>query len=200
MVISMKKTILFISITVVVFGSVLLVYKNFLYRTPVTVISSQSVLTALKKQGFFISQTYIFNQKVDIENSSGSEWKDIFWGQKITASGNIKVSSGVDLRKLQDQDVEIRGKEIIIALPAVERYSVELMGDIILTNKQGFLKQLFDNDDGYNTAYARLKEEAEKAANASEVVQEAEENAQNEIIKLITMFDEKKEVHLFFKK
>lgn len=175
-------------------------YKLFSHPEPKTIINSQTVLTALQKQGFLVSQTYVFNQTVTIENSSGSEWKDIFWGQKITAAGNIKVSSGVDLHKLADQDVVVTANTITLTLPPIERQSTEVIGDILLTNQQGILKKVFNSDDGYNLAVARLKSEAESAALAPELKEEAEENAKNEVAKLLRLVDTSKEVKIEFKK
>lgn len=197
----MKKTLILISVLVILSGGIFIGYKIFSPQKKLQVtINSQVILSALKKEGFLVSQTYVFDQKVEIENSSGSGWKDIFWSQKITALAKMKVSSGVDLRKLTDQDIEITNRTITIFLPPIERHSTELMGDINLINKQGLLKKLFDNDDGYNLAYERLREESEKAASSKELRQEAEENTKIEIEKLLRFFDTNKTIKIEFQR
>lgn len=82
----------------------------------------------------------------------------------------------------------------------IERQSTEVIGDILLTNQQGILKKVFNSDDGYNLAVARLKSEAESAALAPELKEEAEENAKNEVAKLLRLVDTSKEVKIEFKK
>jgi tryptophanase len=64
-------------------------------------ITSNVVLTALRVEGFLVSQNYIFNQTITIDRSTGSAFKDFFLGQTIDANANMKVSSGVDLSKLR---------------------------------------------------------------------------------------------------
>jgi hypothetical protein len=194
----MKKIAIIIAGLFLLIGGVFIGYKIFSPPTSKTTISSQVILTALQKQGFLVSQTYVFNQVVTIDNSSGSEWKDIFWGQKIKASGTIKINSGVDLHKLHDQDVIVTSQKITITLPAIEIQSTEVLGDVMLSNQQGLLKNIFDNDDGYNQAVARLKLEAEKAAVAPELKQEAEENARNEIGRLLKFIDTTREIKIEF--
>lgn len=196
----MKKTFIgVVGVVVVGLVSILWYRSAFLSHEERTVIHAQVVLTKLKNEGFLVTQTYMFNQKVEIEKSSGSEWKDIFWAQKITATGNMKISSGVDLHQLTEQDIIVTRDKISLSLPPIEEHSSELVGDITLINKQGLLKRVFDNDDGYNLAYTRLKEEAEKAARAPELRQEAEENAKSEIEKLLKLIDGTKEITIKFR-
>lgn len=196
----MKKIGILVAGLFLLIGGIFIGYKIFSPPTSnsKTTISSQIILSTLQKQGFLVSQTYVFNQTVDIANSSGSEWKDIFWGQKIKASGTIKVNSGVDLHKLSDQDVVVTPQKITITLPPIEIQSTEVVGDIMLSNQQGLLKNIFDNDDGYNQAVARLKSEAEKAVTAPELTEEAKENAQNEIGRLLKFIDTTREIKVEF--
>lgn len=173
-----------------------------LFKPPSQTIQVNSVviLTLLKNEGFLVTQTYIFNQMVTIDKSSGSEWKDIFWGQTVTASGNIKVSSGVNLTKLRPEDVAVKGQKITVTLPPIEEQSVEVIGDIMLQNKQGILKKVFDNDTGYNQAYAKLKQEAQIAAQKEDLQSEAEENARKQITRLVQFINPEKDVVVEFKK
>ena len=74
-------------------------------------INSQTILLTLRSQGFLVTQDYTMNQKVTIDKMSGTMWKDFFWGQSIEASAVIKVSSGVDLTRLTEEDIKIANKE-----------------------------------------------------------------------------------------
>lgn len=150
-------------------------------------VSSQTILQTLRNEGFLVTQTYILNQRVSIDKTSGVMWKDFFWGQEIEASAVLKVSSGVDLTKLDDKDVQIKGQQIIIDLPAIEIHSTELISDIELRNTQGILKKVFDNDDGYNLALNKLKDQGKITASEEKLVAEAKSNTQNEIERLIRL-------------
>lgn len=161
--------------------------------------TAESVLIALKGQGFLITQTYLFNQSVTIDHASGSFFKDLFWNQIVSATANLKVSSGVDLSKLSLADIEQNGTKITISLPLPTRYSTEVLGAVSLQNKQGVLKKLFDSDNGYNQALAALKNEAEKAAETSELLQDAQQGTEKEISRLVQLFVPGAEVHLVFK-
>lgn len=195
----MKKILIGIGVVLIISIASILWYRSvFVPKEEKITVDSQVILAKLQSEGFLISQTYVFNQKVDIEKSSGSEWKDIFWGQRITASGNMKVSSGVDLRKLGDKNIEVSHSKITVYLPSIEVQSIELAGDLLVINKQGLFKKVFDSDDGYNMAYARLREEAKKAAQAQELKVEAEENAKREIEKLLRFVEGGKKVKVEF--
>jgi hypothetical protein len=194
------KKYLITALCVVLFGGgIYLGYRVFRPSTPATQVTSQTVLITLKSEGFLVTQTFVLNQQVVIAKSSGSEWKDIFWGQTVTASGNIKVSSGVNLTKLRPEDVAVKGQKITVTLPPIEEQSVEVVGDIMLQNKQGILKKVFDNDTGYNQAYAKLKQEAQVAAQKEDLQSEAEENARKQITRLVQFISPEKQVTIVFK-
>lgn len=189
----MKKYLLPIVALILFFGGVFLGYKIF-RPSAKEEVTSNIILTALQSEGFLVSQNYIFNQNITIDRSTGSAFKDFFLGQTIEANANMKVSSGVDLKKIMQEDVAVTDKEIQIKLPAVETQSTELLGNIILTNKQGIIKKIVDNDDGYNAALTKLKEESSKAVETPELRSEATQNAQKEIKKFLQFVDPQKEV------
>lgn len=189
----MKKYLLPIAALILFLGGIFVGYKVF-HPAQKEEITSNVVLTALQSQGFLVSQNYIFNQTITIDRSTGSQLKDIFLGQTIDANANMKVSSGVDLSKLRAENIRVTDKEIQITLPAVETQSTELLGNIVLTNKQGIIKRIVDNDDGYNAALTQLKFEAMKAVEAPELRGEAKNNAQKEIKKFIQFIDHQKQI------
>ncbi|MBD3251514.1 hypothetical protein GF380_03605, partial [Candidatus Uhrbacteria bacterium] len=70
-------------------------------------VDSQAILTALHDRGFLVSQTYIFDTPITIDRSTGSAWKDFFFGQTIEARGTMEVNLGVDLGEVKDDDVSV---------------------------------------------------------------------------------------------
>ncbi len=178
-----KIGIFFIGFTILFAGGIYCGFRLFSSRAS-TIVNAEVILTNLKSEGFLITQSYVFSQSIEINKGTGSDWKDIFWKQKITASGNMKVSSGIDLTTLSTSSLSV-GEEIVITLPAVTTHSAELLGPVVLHNEQGILKRLLNSEDGYNEATAQIKEEALKAAAAPELRQEAEENAKIQVERLV---------------
>lgn len=150
-------------------------------------VSSQSIVQALQHEGFLVTETYIITQQITIDRSTGSVFKDFFWGQDIVAIGTMKTSLGVDLSKLSLEDIKITADTLSLTVPAIEDHGVELVGDISLQNKQGIFKKIFNNDDGYNAAYAKLKEAALATAETDMVKLEARENTRKEIERLVRL-------------
>ena len=183
----MKQYLLLILVIIVFITGIYFGYAIFRPQILKEQINSQTILQTLKNEGFLITQTYILDQKVTIDKNTGVMWKDFFWGQEIEASAVMKISSGVDLTKLNAEDVQLADKQITIKLSAIEIHSTELMGDIELKNTQGILKKIFDNEDGYNLALGKLKEQAQVTASQEKLISEAKINTQKEIERLIRL-------------
>ncbi len=167
------------------------IFKPVPYQAQVT---SQIILQSLQSRGFLVTESILADQKVTIENKTGSIWKDIFLGQTITASAIMKANLGIDLNKLTEKDVSLKNNKAIITLPAIELQSVELASDINLDNNQGIIKRIFDNDDGYNQALEQLRKQAETSAMSEENQELAKQNAQAEIKRLIKLLSPDMEV------
>ncbi len=196
----MIKKYLIIALCVVLFGGgIYLGYRVTRPNTPATQVTSQTVLIALKSEGFLVTQSYVFNQQIDIEHSSGNQWKDIFWKQAIKASANVKVNSGVDLTKLTAEDIAIQDTTIMVTLPQVEVNSTEIVGDVMVQNNQGIFKRAFDNDDGYNQALTAIKAQALKAAGKEEVMAEARASAEKQVKQLVRYVYPDRDVVVSFK-
>ncbi|HLD61300.1 MAG TPA: DUF4230 domain-containing protein [Patescibacteria group bacterium] len=194
----MKKYLYLIAILVFVGLGIYAGYVLFAPKDKEESINSQVILNTLRQEGFLVTQTYIFNQQVTINRNTGSVFKDFFWGQDITASALMKVGSGIDLTKIDFNNIQVEPERIVVRLPNVEEHSVELLGDITLTNKQGVLKKVFDDDDGYNAAFTVLKEEARKTAASDLLRNEAKTSAQKEITRLVRLVDGSREVVVEF--
>ncbi|MFH1286319.1 MAG: DUF4230 domain-containing protein [Candidatus Magasanikbacteria bacterium] len=190
----MKKILSIISILLLFGGGLYLGYRIFSPNRLKTEVTREVLLTSLQSEGFLVSQTAILSETVTIDRKSGSAFKDFFWGQELLASAKMKVSSGVDLSKIIEEDIEILLEEVRITLPAVSIHSVELVDTIQMQNKQGILKKIFDNDDGYNEALVQLTESARSAAMEDELVTEAENSAKGEIERLVRFVERNKTV------
>ena len=71
----MSKTNLIISIIFIfIIGIILGSFINL----PTQKVNSTIIYEKLQSQGFLITQNYIFEQDIEIDNSSGQIWKDIF--------------------------------------------------------------------------------------------------------------------------
>ena len=173
---------------------VLFGWRLFGAGNPAPTVTREALLMSLKSEGFLVSQTAILDQTVTIDRSTGSAFKDFFWGQNISARARMKVSSGIDLTKLSEENIQIESGSITVTLPEVETHSVELASEIELENNQGILKKIFDNDDGYNVALQELTAAARSAANSDDLRQEARASAQKEIERLIRFVEEEREV------
>lgn len=156
-------------------------YRVFRPRNDQTVVTANVVLTALRDRGFFVTQTYVFDEPVTITKTSGSALKDFFFGQTITARGVMEANVGIDLAKITEQNVRIDGDTVTIALPSATVFNVRPIGPIDAKNTQGVLKRLLEKDTGYNEALAELTKQAEEAAKQPELLERANVRAQEDI-------------------
>jgi len=182
----MKKSLFLIAIAFVLTlaGGLALGHRLFSPSASRTV-NADVILTALRDSGFLVTQTYVFDQPITITNSTGSAFKDFFFGQTITARGVMEVNLGVDLSEVSEDDVDVRGDIVTIRIPPARIFNVRPIGNIEVENRQGILKRLLQNDPGYNEALAELTRVAEDAARQPELVDRASERAQEEIARFL---------------
>lgn len=185
----MKKLYSILVLIVLIFiGGLFLGYK--LSPEKEISITAESILRSLQSEGFLVTQTYIFHERTEIDKSTGSSFKDLFWKQNITAAANMKVSAGTNMEELTKKNVNVKRNSIEVSIPEIETYSVEILGDVTLHNSQGILKKIFDSEDGYNESIAQLKKQALNAVENDEFKDEARSSAQKEIAKIIRLLGE----------
>jgi hypothetical protein len=148
-------------------------------------VTSQVILSALRDRGFLVTQSYVFNEVITIANDSESFWRRLLWGQAIKAYGVAEVNLGVDLAKLGDDDIKVGADKVTVTIPSVEIFNSRIVGEINLENKQGILKRIFENDDGYNQAVVEMIKQAEQNATTAEMLSNADQKAQEEIKRLV---------------
>lgn len=173
----------------------------FILRPPTdkTVVTAQVILTALRDQGFLVTQTYIFDEPVTIEKTSGSAFKDFFFGQTITARGTMEANLGIDLSRVTADDISIQDNKIIISIPQAQVFNVRLIGPLDVKNTQGILKRLLENEAGYNEAQAELSKVAEEAALRPEFIDRATDSAKEEVVRLVGYVAQDKTVEVRIK-
>jgi hypothetical protein len=152
-----------------------------------TVVNSQTILTALRDQGFLVTQTFIFDQPVTIQRTTGSAFRDFFVGQTVEARGTMEANLGIDLARLQAEDVTLSETEIVVRIPPTTLFNTRLVGPIEVKNTQGLLKRVLEPDDGYNLALAELTRATEEAAGKPEIVDRASEKSVREIERLVSL-------------
>ena len=160
-------------------------YRFFAPKPKTSAPSAQAILTALHERGFLVSQTYVFDQPVTIDRSSGSAFKDFFFGQTITARGAMEVNLGVDLAKVGESDISVADGAVTVRIPQAALFNTRLVGPVEVKNDQGILKRLLDSDDGYNAALAELSKSAEAAAQQPELLSNATDQAKEDLARLL---------------
>lgn len=162
-------------------------------------VTSQTILSALRERGFLVTETSVSNVSATIKTDESSIWKKLLWGQEVSASGVVEVNLGVDLEKTRADDVQISSNKIIVHIPAAEIFNSRLVGDVNVENKQGILKRLLENDDGYNLAMAELIIQAEGAVSSTQMLNAANDKAKEEIKRLVMYMAPDKQVEILIK-
>ncbi|MFA5742853.1 MAG: DUF4230 domain-containing protein [Candidatus Paceibacterota bacterium] len=131
------------------------------------IITAETIFDKVASKGVLVTQSAYLNQDVDIEIDNGSDWSNFWWGHKITAESLVRVDLGVDLAQIKKEDISINpvAKTICIKLADPIINSIAIEGDVEMRVSSGILKIIFasDNNEDYNLATARIKEEAQKA-------------------------------------
>jgi hypothetical protein len=164
-----------------------------------TVVNSQAILTALRDQGFLVTQTYVFDQPVTIKKTTGSAFKDFFVGQTIEARGSMEANLGIDLAKLSESDVRVEGNRVTIRASGPNVFNTRLIGPIEVRNSQGILKRVLEPDDGYNQALAELERAANEAATRPEITARAKTTSETELGRLVRLIARDAEVTVEWK-
>ena len=157
-------------------------------------VSGQTIITALQERGFLVTETAVSTVSATISTDNSSIWRKLLWGQEIKASGVVEVNIGVDLTQTSDDDIQVSGKKITVAVAPAEIFNTRLVGDINVENKQGIFKRILENDDGYNQAMTELVKQAEEAVVSDLTIETANSKAVEEIRRLVQYMAPDKEI------
>ncbi|MCX6782056.1 MAG: DUF4230 domain-containing protein [Candidatus Magasanikbacteria bacterium] len=191
------KAVLFV-VVILAFGAMIgwLLAKD---AKPDRTVSGQTILSALRERGFLVTETSVSTVATTIIDNDSSIWKKLFWGQEIRASAVMEVNLGVDLEEMKAEDIQMSGGKITVTIPGAKIFNSRLVGDINVENKQGILKRILENDDGYNQAMAELIKQAESAATSTLMMEAANDKAKEEIKRLVGYMAPDKEVTVTIK-
>lgn len=152
-------------------------------------VTSRTVLDRISDAYFVVTKTVILDQSSEITVDRGSSWSNLLWGQTIEARADVRLDIGVDLSGLTEEDIEVNrlAKTVTVTLPEAVILDASIAGPIDVSNRQGILKRLLDNDPtgDHNLASAQLVSDARAAiAERPELTDEAREDAAK-ILKLV---------------
>lgn len=198
-----SRALVIAAVSLILFGSGLVAgYELFSPKPAETEkVNAQVILTALHDRGFLVTQTYMFDTPVTIDRSTGSAFKDFFFGQTIEARGTMEVNLGIDLASVTAEDVTVDepAKTVIVRIPKATLFNSRLVGPLELKNTQGILKRLLNSDNGYNNALSKLSQAAEGTATQKEFLDRANDRAKEDVSTLLGYVAQGKSIQVEFK-
>jgi hypothetical protein len=165
---SLKSYLYAIGIATLGLALLILVIKFGILNKPAQEnITSLTVLNKIADHYFIVTKTAYLDQKTEIEIDQGSTWSNLLWGQTLIARGMIRIDIGVNLFELTEKDIIIdhKNKTVQINIPPATIMNSSQTGGIEVSNKQGVLKRLLDNEptEDHNRAVAQLISDAQQA-------------------------------------
>ncbi len=144
------------------------------------IVTSQTVLDKISDQSFLVTKSILINQET--EKTSDQGWWDKLWFKdESQAKALVEVDLGIDLSKLDNEDINIDTdtKTITINIPEAEIDDITLEGDIELKTASGIITKFTrDKDEDYNEAIKMLKDESKNAVKDKlELFESARESA-----------------------
>ena len=119
--------------------------------------------------------------------SGGTELERILTGERVLLVATGDVEAGVNLAELGDDDVRVDAETVIIRLPEPEILSVSLDEEETRVYDRDFGPLNLRPDDGLvEEARGVALDRIEKAARDEEILDRAEQNAQNSIRAFVT--------------
>lgn len=146
-----------------------------------TVIKEISALNRLETASFTI-------EKVIDAGTSGNTFEEILFGDRILLIAHGQVIAGIDLSRLNSDDISINGDTIRLSLPAPEILVTNLDNDQsrVYDRRQGLLTK---GDSNLESAARRAAEETiQDAACQGGILNEASTNAQKQLTALLKAF------------
>ena len=119
--------------------------------------------------------------------SGGTELEQLVSGERVLLVATGDVEAGVNLADLEGEDVRVDGETVTIRLPEPEILSVSLDEDETgIYDRDLGLLNIRPDDDLVEEARDAALGEIEKAARAEEILDQAEQNAENGIRAFVT--------------
>lgn len=154
-----KPAFLVSAVIIALFLLTLVFYNNPFSKPSIKVdLSRPSVIKEIQSLGNLETASYSIEKIVEA-GQSGNALQNLLYGDKLLLIANGKVVAGVDLAKVTDQDVEIRGDTLKVNLPAPT---------ILSSSLDSSKTKVYDRTQGYlNRGDKDLESEARKSAETS---------------------------------
>ena len=150
-----------------------------------TIVMLPSVINQIKPLGQLHTASYFLSTVVDTQMAIGA----LNQIQRVLLVACGQVDAGVDLSKLQQQDILTSGDKVTVRLPAAELFTAQLFDDrkctYVVLREEGILLPP-------NTALETAAREAavanfKETARANGLLEQARTNAEGEVRRLLTM-------------
>lgn len=199
---NMKKTLITIVVIlgiVVIFGAGIIVDKtlqNFKIESKTTYTSS-AVLERVKAVSELNTVEMYFNDVIDYSDSKYfKEFKLPFTTKKVLFTAKARVKAGVDLSKLNVEDIQVNEGTIEIVLPRPTITSKEILESGVYDEQDGAFNKVTSEDT------LKLLEEytvqLDQKAMESGIMDKAETNTKIAVMSLLQLM-EFKEIYITFK-
>jgi Protein of unknown function (DUF4230) len=125
-------------------------------------------------------------EKIIEAGTSGNAFNQFLFGDRILLIAHGEVVAGIDLSRLEEKDITIRGAELRIELPAPEILFVRLDNHLtrVYDRNQGILTK--SNNDLESEARQAAEDEIRKAACQSNILDQASGNARKQLTALFS--------------
>lgn len=119
--------------------------------------------------------------------SGGTGLERFFTGEKVLLIASGDVEGGVDLARMSEEDVQVRGDVVTIRLPESEVFSSSLdEGETRVYDRDFSLLNLRPDDELVEEARGEAVRRIEAAARENGILEQAESNAEDSIRAFVT--------------
>lgn len=179
----MKKNIVIVGILgiIIIFIASYFFWSQSSYRID---ISRSAVITELKELNRLETAAFTIEKIIDAQTATSGQIQQFLFGDRLLLIAHGEVIAGIDLSKLQENDINIQEKNIDIKLPAAEILvvSIDNTKSKVYDRRTGILAK------GDKDLEAEARKEAEQsirqAACEGGILDEATENARRQLTAL----------------
>ncbi len=157
-------------------------------KPSVTIKNGESVITQIRSLNRYESAEFSVEKIIEAGKNEDNAFKQVLFGDKILLIANGKVTGGIDLSKLSENDIKIEGSTVKLTLPAPEILVARLDNEKtrVYDRKLGYLTQ--GDKDLESVARLSAENSIRTAACEGGILQSAATNARNQLTALIKAF------------
>ena len=154
---------------------------KFLMRESRTFLNSATVIRQVQTLSQLVTVSYVMEKVVDVQDV---KWSETFGTSRVLLLAHGVVKAGVDLKKLQANDVRISGKKISLTLPPAQITDAYLDENQtqILERTTGLLRT-FDKDLE-SAARQQALDDIRRAARKGGILKDADAKAREQLANL----------------